>query len=74
MPTDMSSAELEKLAQEIRDRAFFSAHTTQADYLAEAQKLMRQLVAPHTIVDPDTFAIRAAKPGETVNAALVRTL
>ena len=73
MPTDMSSAELETLAKEIRDRSFFSARTTQADYLAEAQRLMRQLVAPHTIVDPDTLAIRAAKPGETVNAALVRT-
>ena len=73
MPTDMSSAEIEKLAKEIRDRSFFSARTTYADYLTEAQKLMRQLVAPHTIVDPDTLAIRAAKPGETVNAALVRT-
>ncbi len=73
MPTGMSSHELEQLAQEIRDRSFFSARTTYADYLAEAQKLIRQLVAPHTIVDPDTLVIRAANPGETVNAALVRT-
>jgi len=73
MPTGMSSYELEKLAQEIRDRSFFSARTTYADYLTEAQKLMRQLVAPHTVVDPDTLEIRAAGPGETVNAALVRT-
>lgn len=73
LPTSMSSYELESLSQEIRDRSFFSARTTYADYLTEAQRLMRQIVAPHTIVDPDTLAIRAAQPGETVNAALVRT-
>jgi hypothetical protein len=73
LPTSMSSYELERLAQEIRDRSFFSARTTYADYLSEAQRLTRQLVAPHTIVDPDTLAIRPAQPGETVNAALVRT-
>ena len=73
LPTSMSSNELEQLSQAIRDRSFFSARTTYADYLAEAQRLMRQLVAPHTIVDPDTLELRAAQPGETVNAASVRT-
>lgn len=73
MPTDMSSTQLAQLASEIRDRSFFSAHTTYADYLADAQKMMRQLVAPGTIVDPDTLDLRKAQPGETMNATLVRT-
>lgn len=73
LPTSMSSFELENLAREIRDRSFFSARTTYADYLADAQQMIRRLVAPDMVIDEATGDLRKAAAGERMNPALVRT-
>jgi len=73
MPTSWSSYQLEQLAREIRDRSFFSARTTYADYLADTQQMIQKLVAPNVVIDEQTGELRAAQAGERMNPALMRT-
>jgi hypothetical protein len=55
LPTTAGSAELEKLAPEIRERALFSARTANAGYLAKMDRLLTNLVDP--------IAARGTVPG-----------
>jgi hypothetical protein len=49
MPTAAGTAELSKLAPEIRERAMFSARVTNADFLQKADGLINNLVSPHAV-------------------------
>ncbi|MFH0907199.1 MAG: hypothetical protein V1929_00350 [bacterium] len=46
LPTTLSSADLEKLAAEFKRQAFFSARTTNADFLQRAADLVERIVDP----------------------------
>lgn len=73
LPTAASSAELAAIPAALRARAFFSARTMHAGYLADAHGMITRLVSPETVVDPVTGRSRAARPGEALNPAVVRT-
>jgi hypothetical protein len=73
LPTGMSSTELAStLSPAIRERSFFSARTLQADYLSDAQRMIRQLVQIDVVAGP-AGTLRPVQPGERLNPALVRT-
>lgn len=44
-PTDFSSADLQGLSAQLRQRAVFSARTTNADYLAEVQHIVDEMLS-----------------------------
>ena len=73
LPTSATSAELAAIAPEIRQRAFFSARTTNAAYLTRQQNLIAGMVSPETVIDPASGNRRPAQPGEYSNPATVRT-
>ena len=64
LPTSAGSAELEQLEARVRERAFFSARTTNAGYLAKMDRMITRMVSPiatsaagQDIVDPGTFRL-----------------
>jgi len=62
LPTTGSSAELSRLAPEIRERALFSARTTDASHLAKIDSVVRSILSA------------SGGPGERVNEARAREL
>ena len=46
MPTSLSSAQLDQLSAEIRERSFFSARVTNADFLAQVYERIDKIVSP----------------------------
>lgn len=75
MPTGFDSATIRQVYHPaILNRSAFSATTIRADYLAEAQTLLRQLAQPGVIVDPHTFKARPAGPGEQMNQTQARSV
>lgn len=50
MPTTMSSAELARLEVAVRERAMFSARTTNEHYLEEIARVVREILNPRTAV------------------------
>lgn len=65
LPTSAGSAELAQLGVQIRERALFSARTTNAGYLAKMDKLLTKMTSPATTrrtgdmhVDPATFRLK----------------
>ncbi|MDA3925201.1 MAG: hypothetical protein PF904_10945 [Kiritimatiellae bacterium] len=75
MPTGFDSRTIQQVFHPaILNRSAFSATTIRADYLAEAQTLIRQLSQPGIIVDPYTFQVRPAGPGEQMNPTQVRAI
>lgn len=65
LPTAAGSAEIAQLGAEIRERALFSARTTNAGYLAKMDRLLTQMVSPAsqyaaggTAIDPATFRLQ----------------
>jgi hypothetical protein len=64
LPTSAGSAALSAIAPELRERAFFSARTTNAQYLSKLQELVTRALSPETAgpgeyVDPGTFRLEA---------------
>jgi len=64
LPTSASSADLMQLAPALRERAFFSARTTNEGYLAKLQDMISQVLAPEAAapgeyIDPGTFRLQA---------------
>lgn len=49
MPTQAGTAELSRLAPEIRERAMFSARVTNLDFLQRADGLINNLVSPNAV-------------------------
>lgn len=75
MPTAFDSQTIAEVYHPaILNRSAFSATTIRADYLAEAQTLIRQLSQPGIIVDPRTLKARPAGPGEQTNPTQVRAI
>ena len=72
LPTTASSAQLKQIAPELRERAMFSARTTNARYLEKINNLVTRIVSPETIVDPETGERRPARPGEYMDIASAR--
>jgi len=65
LPADAGSAEIARLGVEIRERALFSARTTNAGYLARMDRLLTAMASPAAqyaaggmAVDPATFRLR----------------
>lgn len=70
----IGTAEIQRdIPQAIRDRAFFSARTPYAGYLAETQADIQRALQPDTIVNPDG-STRPAGPGESLSGAQIRAL
>jgi len=66
MPTDASSAQLAQLAPALRERALFSARTTNANYLQKISDVVTR------IVSPETRDGRPTMPGEYMDPATGR--
>jgi hypothetical protein len=71
-PTTASTSELQALAPQIRERAFFSARTTNADYLQKVSNLITRITSPEVIRDPATGEQRPVQPGEHMDPATAR--
>jgi hypothetical protein len=61
LPTTASAAALRRIAPELRERAFFSARTTNAAYLQRASDLIERILHPE-----------AAEPGQYMDPATAR--
>jgi len=72
LPTTASSAQLKAIAPELRERAMFSARTTNAGYLEKINGLVTRIVSPETIIDPVTGERRPTRPGEYMDIARAR--
>ena len=69
---DIGTEEIQKyIPAAIRDRAFFSARTGLASYLADTQADIQRALQPDTIVNPDG-STRPAGPGESLSGAQIR--
>lgn len=74
LPTSLSSREIqEQLSAEIRNQSFFSARTTQAGYLNDFSRMVKNLVSGDMVEDPSTGELRPREKGEGFNPSLVRT-
>lgn len=70
---DIGTQEIqENIPQAIRERAFFSARTPYAQYLADTQADIRNLLQPDVIASPDG-STRPAGKGESLSPAQVRS-
>jgi len=72
LPTEASSRQLMDISAEVRERALFSARTTNASYLMRVNNVITQIVSPETIIDPLTGEKRPARPGEYMDPATAR--
>lgn len=72
LPTTASSAELARIAAEVRERALFSARVQDANFLRQADELVRRIVSPETVRDPATGLERPARPGDYMDQATAR--
>jgi len=72
LPTSESSAALQAIAPELRERAIFSARTTNAGYLGKIDEVITQIVSPETVIDRETGERRPARPGEGMDPATAR--
>lgn len=74
LPTSLSSGEIaDRWPVEVRNQSFFSARTTQAGYLSDASRMIKNLVSGDTVEDPATGELRPRAAGEGFNPSLVRT-
>jgi hypothetical protein len=69
---DIGTTEIQtNIPQAIRERAFFSARTPYAQYLADTQSAIQRLIQPDTIVLPDG-STRPAGKGESISPSQIR--
>lgn len=72
MPTTASSAQLQRIAPELRERARFSARVNNERILRTIDELIERIISPETVSDPVTGIARAARPGEYMSPARFR--
>lgn len=72
LPTSLSSGELKQLPADLRERAMFSAKTTNADYLQKINDLITRIVSPEVIKNPTTGNYEPTAPGQYMDAATAR--
>jgi len=72
LPTTADTAQLSRIAPELRERAMFSARVTSEDFLRTANDLVTRIISPETIKDPVTGQKRPALAGEYMDPATAR--
>jgi hypothetical protein len=72
LPTTGGTSDLDLVAPELRERAFFSARTANYDHLTRLNDIIARLVDPDYVTDPATGERRPRRPGEGMDPALAR--